>query len=114
MPSAKMSRPASESGSVIEVNDGFDFGDPEILPVEITAGNFLYLKEPCAEDLIKIAEISENAKITEIEATLQTICILHCPQDGGKKLSLRDAKRLTAKQLKKIGESLSLLLGSDE
>ncbi len=114
MPSAKMSRSDSESGSIIEVNDGFDFGDPEIAPVEITPGNFLYLKEPCAEDLIKIAEISENEKITEIEATLQTICILHCPQGDGRKLSLKDAKRLTAKQLKRIGESLSLLLGSDE
>ena len=114
MPSVKMNRPDSGPGSVIEINDDFDFGNPEILPVEITPGNFLYLKEPCAEDLIKISEISENEKITEIEATLQTICILHCPQNGGKKLSLRDAKRLTAKQLKKIGESLSLLLGSDE
>lgn len=96
------------------IMSGFDFGDPEILPVEITAGKFLYLKEPCAEDLIQIADINSDEKLSEIEATLQTICILHAPTEGGKRLSLKDAKRLTARHLKKIGEAMSVLLGVDE
>ena len=108
-----MSRPTNNVDDNLEIDDGFDFGEPEVIPVEIAKDKYLYLKEPCAEDLIKISEISENTKISEIEATLQTICILHAPQDGSRKLSLRDAKRLTAKQLKSIGKSLSILLGDD-
>lgn len=114
MPTSKMSRPTNDVGDNFELDDGFDFGEPEVIPVEIAKDKYLYLKEPCAEDLIKISEISENTKISEIEATLQTICILHAPQDGSRKLSLKDAKRLTAKQLKSIGRSLSILLGGDE
>jgi len=114
MATSKMSRQAD--GAIVEQSDfdGFDFGEPEILPVEISAGKFLYLKEPSAEDLINIAEINNNDKLSEIEATLQTICVLHAPQDGGKKLSMRDAKKLTARHLKKIGEGMSVLLGADE
>ena len=70
--------------------------------------SFCILKSP----VLKILSISR--KLGEIEATLQTICILHAPEAGGKKLSMRDAKKLTARQLKKIGEALGSLLGSDE
>ena len=114
MATTKMSRQNVSEISEASEADFFDFGEPEVMPVEISNGKFLYLKEPCAEDLMHIAEINDNSKLTEIEATLQTICILHSPQDGGKKLSMRDAKRLTARQLKKIGEAMGLLLGSNE
>ncbi len=114
MPSAKMSRPATESGKVIEVDDDFDFGEREIVSVEITPNNILYFKEPCGEELIKIDEISGDKRISEVEATLQIICILHVPQNNGRKISLRDTKKLTAKQIKKIGVALGQLLGSDE
>jgi|TARA_B100000085_G_scaffold79282_1_gene71405 hypothetical protein len=114
MATSKMSRPAAEEVSAGDTTSSFDFGEPEVVPVEISEGKFLYLKEPCAEDLIHIADINDDEKLGEIEATLQTICILHAPERGGKKLSMRDAKRLTARQLKKIGEALGTLLGSDE
>lgn len=113
MPSSKMSRPGVEEDQESSF-ENFDFGEPEIIPVEISQGKYLYLKEPCADDLINISEINSNEKISEIEATLQTICVLHYPQNGGKKLSLRDAKKLTARHLKKIGEALNTLLGGDE
>lgn len=114
MPTSKLARPNSDT-EVITINDSsdFDFGEPEIVPVEIASGKFLYLKEPCAEDLIVISDINSNEKLSEIEATLQTICVLHAPTEGGKRLSLKDAKKLTARQLKKIGEALSSLLGTD-
>ncbi len=114
MATSKMSRQADGPSAEQPDLDSFDFGEPEILPVEISAGKFLYLKEPSAEDLINIAEINNNDNISEIEATLQTICVLHCPQNGGKKLGMRDAKKLTARHLKKIGEGMSVLLGADE
>lgn len=114
MATSKMSRPGTEENSVLEAGGAFDFGEPEVVPVEISKGKFLYLKEPCAEDLIFISEINDDEKLGEIEATLQTICVLHSPEAGGKKLSMRDAKKLTARQLKKIGEALGSLLGSDE
>ncbi len=113
MATSKMMKPGEEESSS-GFMEGFDFGDPEILPVEISAGKFLYLKEPCAEDLIQISEINSDTKLSEIEATLQTICILHSPTEGGKRLSLKDAKKLTARHLKKIGEAMSVLLGVDE
>lgn len=114
MPSSKMTRPGVEEENFFEGVDSFDFGEPEIIPVEISTGNFLYLKEPCAEDLIQISLINDDESITEIEATLKTICVLHKPAEGGKKLTIKDAKKLTARQLKKIGAALGTLLGTDE
>lgn len=114
MASSKMSRPGAEMDAETELYGGFDFGEPEVVPVEISPGRFLYLKEPCAEDLIQISEINNNDSLGEIEATLQTICVLHSPDNSGKKLSMKDAKKLTARQLKKIGEAMGDLLGGDE
>jgi hypothetical protein len=106
----KMSRVTQDEVTAFE-DTGFDFGDPEVIPVEITPGKFLCLQEPSADDLIQISNISEDKKISEIEATLQTICILHSPAAGERKLSLKDAKRLRAKQLKMLGQAINQLLG---
>jgi len=107
-----MSRVSQVEDSEFE-NDVFDFGEPEVIPVEIAPGKFLCLKEPSADDLISISNISEDKKISEVEATLQTICILHAPSSGQKRLSLKDAKRLRAKQLKMLGQAINQLLGLD-
>ncbi len=114
MPSSKMSRPGAEAGEQLDISSDFDFGDPEVIPVEVSEGKYIYLKEPCAEDLIHISDINDDEKLSEIEATLQTICVLHMPVNGGKKLTMKDAKKLTARQLKKIGEAMGTLLGSNE
>lgn len=115
MPSTKLARPvAEEEEAVFSGGSEFDFGDPEVIPVEISSGKYIYLKEPCAEDLIQISAINDDEKLNEIEVTLQTICILHSPSAGGKKLTMKDAKKLTARQLKKIGAAVGTLLGSDE
>lgn len=109
-----MSRPGAEEVIDTELFGDFDFGEPEVIPVEIATGKYLMLKEPCADDLIQISNINSNEKISEIEATLQTICVLHYPEQGGKKLSMKDAKKLTARQLKKIGDAMTDLMGGDE
>jgi hypothetical protein len=99
------------------VNDGldeFDFGPAEIISVEIAPGKFLSLHEPSAEDLIEITSISNDEKLDEIQATLKTICILHSPENGGRKLTLKDAKRLRAKQIRLLGEAINQLLGTDD
>ena len=112
---SKMSREAVSPGSEsFEDGDIFDFGEPEIIPVEISPGKFLCLKEPSAEDLIEISKISENRNLNEVEGTLQTICILHSPDPGKRKLSLKDAKKLRAKQLRALGNAINQLLGLDE
>ncbi len=92
----------------------FDFGDPEIVAVEIAPGRFLSLQEPSAEDLIEITKISSDKSLDEVQATLKTICILHSPEAGGRKLTLKDAKRLRAKQIKMLGEAINELLGGSE
>lgn len=107
---SKMSRGSQEDTASFE-EDSFDFGEPEVIPVEISPGKFLCLKEPSADDLIEISRISEDRKISEVEATLQTICILHSPSSGQRRLSLKDAKRLRAKQLKMLGQAINQLLG---
>lgn len=90
----------------------FDFGEPEIISVEIAPGRFLSLQEPSADDLIEITKISQDKSLDEIQATLKTICILHSPEPGGRKLTLKDAKRLRAKQIKMLGQAINELLGS--
>jgi len=92
----------------------FDFGDPEIVVVEISEGKFLSLQEPSADDLIEISKISEEKGLDEIQATLKTICILHSPEPGGRKLTLKDAKRLRARQIKKLGQAINELLGDSD
>lgn len=110
---SKMSREASPSATLRmeEEDDFFDFGEPEIISVEISPGKFLTLKEPSANDLIEISKVSDNKNISEVEATLQTICILHSPDTGRRRLNLKDAKRLTARQLRKLGMAINDLLG---
>lgn len=95
-------------------DDLFNFGDPEVISVELAPGKFLSLKEPCASDLIEISKISDNKGVSDVETTLQTICILHSPSDGERKLTLKEAKKLRPRQLKKLGEAINVLLGIDD
>lgn len=90
----------------------FDFGEPEIIAVEIAPGRFLSLQEPSADDLIEITKISADKALDEIQATLKVICILHSPEQGGRKLTLKDARRLRSKQIKLLGNAINELLGA--
>lgn len=113
-PTSKMSRPAREEQ---DWGNDYYFGDPEIVTVQLTEDLSLSFKEPSAEELEYIEEINEeslNKKNGQIEATLKMICLLHVPDEGKKKISLKDAKKLTARQLKKIGEALNEVLGVSE
>jgi len=103
-----------ETTAAQSADDDFDFGDPEIVSVEIAPGKFLSLQEPSAEDLIEITKSSSDKSLDEVQATLKTICILHSPEAGGRKLTLKDAKRLRAKQIKMLGEAINELLGGSE
>jgi hypothetical protein len=90
----------------------FDFGEPEIISVEIAPGRFLSLQEPSADNLIEITKISTDKNLDEIQATLKIICILHSPETGGRKLTLKDAMRLRSKQIKLLGDAINELLGT--
>lgn len=115
MATSKMSRNPSSSAPAQEPDGfGFDFGEPEVIPVEISPGKFLSLMEPSADDLMEIDKISEDKDISELEATLRVICILHSPDHGQRKLTLKDAKKLRAKQLKLLGSTIGELLGSNQ
>lgn len=116
MATSKMSRDLGPAPvQIVDCDEElFDFGEPEIIVVEIASGKFLALKEPSASDLIEISKVSNNKNFSEVEQTLQTICILHSPDRGGRKLTLKDAKRLTAKQIRKLGKAINDLLGGGE
>lgn len=100
--------------TIQEVMDDFDFGPPQVISVEISPGKYLSLQEPSAEDLIEITAVSRDEKLDEIQATLKTICILHHPEPGGRKLTLKDAKRLRSKQIKLLGDAINELIGTSE
>lgn len=111
---ALSSKSLREIESLTEAPLDFDFGEPEVIAVEIATGKFLSLHEPSAEDLIEIEKISEDKDINEIDATLKTICILHTPDQGGRKLTLKDARKLRARQIKALGEAINTLLGNND
>lgn len=100
----------------LNVQSEFDFGEPEILTVELSPKVSLSFREPRAEDAIKLREFeTKNKNASDIESTLFTICLLHYPQEGQGKLTVKDARRLSTKQLKKIGKVLNeLMVGDDD
>lgn len=112
MATSKMSRGSTESK--VDITSPYDFGEPDVIGVELAVGKVLYLKEPSAEDLIEINSLSDKKDVNEIEATLQTICILHSPEEGFPRLTMKDAKKFTARQLKKLGDAINQLLGLNE
>jgi hypothetical protein len=113
--SSKDSRPARVSVQEPDV-DEFDFGEPEIITVEIAPGKYLNLREPSANDLIEIYKINSDTKnkLSDVESTLAVICILHSPGPDGRKLTMRDAKKLRAKQIKALGDAMNQLMGYEE
>lgn len=115
----KLSKPGLnkvEADVLDTVVSEFDFGEPEILTVELSPKVSLSFREPRAEDAIKLREFeTKNKNASDIESTLFTICLLHYPQEGQGKLTIKDARRLSTKQLKKIGKVLNqLMVGDDE
>lgn len=111
-PSSKQLRPQTAEYELS--GDDFDFGDPEVMNVEIFPGKFLSLHEPSAEDLISIDKVSKDKNLDDIEQSLAVICILHQPEPGKRKLSMRDAKRLRSKQIKILSEAIEELMGLNE
>jgi hypothetical protein len=108
---ALSSKSIREIEQVASDSDDFDFGEPEIIAVELAPGKYLSLHEPSADDLMEITRISKDKAIDEVEATLKTICILHTPDPGRRKLTLKDAKRLRSRQIRMLGEAINTLLG---
>ena len=109
---ALSSKSLRELETVATVSESeFDFGEPEIIAVEVAKGKFLSLREPSADDLIEITKIGNDKSLDEIEATLKTICILHVPDAGGRKLTLKDAKKLRGRQIRMLGDAINQLLG---
>lgn len=114
----KLSKPglnAIEADVLDTSTSEFDFGEPEILTVELSPKVSLSFREPRAEDAIKLREFeTKNKNISDIESTLFTICLLHHPQNGQGKLTIKDARKLSTKQLKKIGKVLNQLMVGDD
>lgn len=96
----------------IDAADDFDFGEPEIVCVEIAPGKFLSLQEPSAADLMEIGKIENEKGVDDIEKTLKIICILHAPDPGKRRLTLKDARRLRSKQIKLLADAMKDLIGS--
>lgn len=113
MPTSKMGRPeAQENLDQTGLNaDYYDFGEPEILSVELRPGLTLALKEPTAEGLIALSKITDDRGVDRITATLEALCFLHHPLDGQPRLTMKSAKKLRPKQLELLGDVVANLLG---
>ncbi len=114
-PGSKQLRPqTTHAVEAMDDGDEFDFGEPEVSQVEIYPGKFLALREPSADDLISIEKVGKDKNLDDIEQSLAVICILHQPEPGRKKLSMRDAKRLRSKQIKMLSDAIEVLMGIKE
>lgn len=113
MASSKMTRETSgiSSGFNEDLEDDlYNFGDPQVISVELCPGKYLSLKEPMISELSEIEKISSKSN-SESDTIAQTICILHAPEPGFRKITLKEAKRLTAGHLKLLNEPIAKLLG---
>lgn len=115
MATSKLSRPENLSKPSLDeiessvVLSEYDFGELDTITVDITENISLTFKEPTAEDYLKLQEFEKNPNLSEMETTLYTICLLHTPDPGKGRISMKEAKKLTAKQLKRIGDALKEL-----
>jgi hypothetical protein len=101
--------PGADSSDGIE-DDLYDFGGPQVVAVELSPGKFLSLREPVVSELAEIEKLSSKSS-SETDTVAQTICILHDPEPGRRKITLREARKLTASQIKKLSDPISTLLG---
>jgi hypothetical protein len=106
MPIQKQSKPAmytTESGE-------YDFGSPSIVEVEVSNNVTLRFREPDVDDLLRLAEIEKECGGNEIMQIVQTICLLHTPSESQSKITLKEAKKIRIKDLKKIGKAITNLV----
>lgn len=107
MPIQKQSKPEIYSAE-------YNFGDPEIIEIEVSGGVVLRFREPDVEDLLSLTEIEKETQGNEILQTLQTICLLHTPEPPHNKITIKEAKRLKVQDLKKIGKAISGLVSFED
>lgn len=116
MATAKLTRPSLEAVESNNdfINSDYEFGTLREISVDVSPSISLTFKEPTAEDFLKLQEFENSSNVSDVETTLFTICLLHVPDSGKKKISMREAKKLSARQLKKIGEALKFLMNDEE
>jgi len=116
MATAKLTRPSLEAVESNNdfINSDYEFGALREISVDVSPSISLTFKEPTAEDFLKLQEFENSSNVSDVETTLFTICLLHVPDSGKKKISMREAKKLSARQLKKIGGALKILIDDEE
>lgn len=116
MATAKLTRPSLEAVESNNdfINSDYEFGTLREISVDVSPSISLTFKEPTAEDFLKLQEFENSSNVSDVETTLFTICLLHVPDSGKKKISMREAKKLSARQLKKIGGALKILIDDEE
>ena len=93
----------------------YDFGGPEVVSVEVAPGKFFSLREPVTTELITIDKMSRQTPApSDVEITAQILCLLHEPEPGKRKITLNETKKLTSRQLTKLGKQISVLLGQEK
>lgn len=92
----------------------YNFGDPEIIEVEVSNGIVLRFREPDVDDLLRLNEIEKETQGNQIMQTIQTICLLHTPNESQSKITMKEAKKMRVQDLKKIGKAIAKLVSFDD
>lgn len=109
MPIQKQSKPTMYTAEC-----EYDFGDPEIIEVQVSNGVVLRFREPDVDDLLKLSEIEKETQGNQILQTIQTICLLHTPTETQSKITMKEAKKMRVQDLKKIGNAISKLVSFED
>lgn len=101
----KSTRPATLDISSLDSQDEYDFGEPEVVSVQITPTLSMSFREPTVADFTKIEEFISDSK-KETEMLTKVMCLLHVPDPGRSKLTLKNASKLRGPQIRHISDVL--------
>lgn len=105
----KTSRPEPQILEDRETLDEYDFGQPQLHSIRFTDKLTLSFREPTATDLGKIEDFMKATE-KEVDMLIKTICLLHEPDPGRPKLTLKNAQKIHGDQLKSIAKTLAPML----
>lgn len=87
--------------------------NPEEIKIQFDKKNTLILREPLAEDMIKLEAITQESK-SQIESVIKAIVLLQKVDNEDDRLLVSEVKKFPSKWIKKINEKLNELQGQSE
>jgi hypothetical protein len=93
--------------------EDYDFGLPEVFPIELTPTLTINVREPTVTDFARIEELVKETK-KDTEMLVKVLCLLHVPDEGRPRLSVKNAMKLRSSQIKKVSKILMPMITMEE